>query len=538
MNEEKVAIYCRLSKEDEDKINKGDDSESIQNQKLLLVDYAMAQDWSVHKIYSDDDRKGFDRERPAFNQLLKDAENGLFNIVLCKHQSRFTRDMELAERYLNREFDSWGIRFVSIVDHVDTNIKGTKKARQINSLVNEWYSEDLSNSIKRVFESKMKAGKFLGAYACYGYIKDPKDKHKLIIDDEAASVVREIFRLYLQGNGSYKISAILTERGVPTPSTYKELKGINLKTPNSGKYSTTYGVWALNTVRRILTNKMYLGHMVQGKEKKVSYKSKKVKAVPKDEHIIVENTHTAIIDEKTFYTVQSLMDKKRTVHKPTYGYKGTRDAHLFAGKLRCLDCGSNMHRGTPCRDGKTYHMRCNLSNKTKSNECSPHSIKLNKLTTIVEVRIREIINDYMSNAGNVSVVMESLNNKSTIKKDISQKERELTVIDREIENNNAYIAAAFKEKVKGLLSDEEFVDMKGTIQDEITQHKKRKVRLEEEVASLKLRFNSLGDVEGLLKKFADFEELTHEMVNEFIDYIEIGERTSKNEQEIVIHWLF
>ena len=132
--EDRAGLYCRLSKEDEDKLNKGDDSESIQNQKLLLMDYAMAQGWSVHKIYDDDDRKGFDRDRPKFNQLLEDAERGLFNIVLCKHQSRFTRDMELVERYLHNEFIMWGIRFVSVVDHVDTNVKGNKKARQIYGL--------------------------------------------------------------------------------------------------------------------------------------------------------------------------------------------------------------------------------------------------------------------------------------------------------------------------------------------------------------------------------------------------------------------
>ena len=531
-----TAIYCRLSKEDEDKLNKGDDSESIQNQKLLLMDYAMAQGWSIHKVYSDDDRKGFDRERPAFNQLLQDAEGGKFNIVLCKHQSRFTRDMELVERYLHHEFVEWGVRFVSIVDHVDTNVKGTKKQRQIYGLMNEWYSEDLSENIRAVLKNKVKAGQFIGSFASYGYQKDPKNKHKLIINEETAGIVRGIFDLYLQGNGIQTIANILTDRGVATPSAHNEQKGFYVNASNAGEYSAAYGVWSKSTVRDILKSPVYIGHLVQGTRRKLSYKSKKVVVVPVDEHIVVKNTHEPIVDEKTFYTVNNLLDRKRTVYKPTYGYKG--DLHLFAGRLRCLDCGSTMHKGSPVRSAKTYHIRCKLSHKTKSKECTPHSIKLSTLTSHVEKRIREIIDGYMANEDNTNLIIESLNNKSALKKDIASKEREILALERKIQEENSYIAAAFKEKVKGLLTDEDFIDMRATIQAEIAQYKNRKSRLEEEISSLKFRVNSLGDIEGVIKKYINFDELTHEIVNEFIDYIEIGEKTSDKEQEIVIHWLF
>ena len=144
----KVAIYCRLSEEDKDKLNKDDDSNSIQNQKSMLLHYALSQKWEVYNIYSDDDYTGADRKRPEFNRLLKDAESGNFDIVLCKTQSRFTREMELVEKYINGLFPIWGIRFVGLVDNADTAIKGNKKARQINGLVNEWFLEDMSESIK------------------------------------------------------------------------------------------------------------------------------------------------------------------------------------------------------------------------------------------------------------------------------------------------------------------------------------------------------------------------------------------------------
>jgi len=165
-NSNRAAIYCRLSNEDADK---SDESESIANQKLLLMEYAVSQGFIIHKIYSDDDCSGLDRARPQFNQMLADARNGLFNIILCKTQSRFTRDMELVEKYIHGLFNDWHIRFIGLIDNVDTNVKGNKKARQIYAMINEWYSEDLSENIRAVFRRKMRDGQFLGSFAPFGY---------------------------------------------------------------------------------------------------------------------------------------------------------------------------------------------------------------------------------------------------------------------------------------------------------------------------------------------------------------------------------
>ena len=182
----KVAIYCRLSEEDRNKQLQTDDSESIQNQKMMLRQYAQTHDWEIYDIYSDDDYTGSDRRRPEFNRLLSDAENRKFNIVLCKTQSRFTRELELVEKYIHGLFPVWGIRFVSIVDNADTDIKGNKKSRQINGLVNEWYLEDMSDNIKSVLTNRRVNGLHIGAFALYGYKKDPNQKGHLVIDEEAA----------------------------------------------------------------------------------------------------------------------------------------------------------------------------------------------------------------------------------------------------------------------------------------------------------------------------------------------------------------
>ena len=301
----KVAIYCRLSVED---TAKGDESESIANQKLMLMEYAVNQGFIIYKIYSDEDYSGLDSSRPQFNQMLSDAKNGLFNIILCKTQSRFTRDLELVERYIHGLFIEWHIRFISLIDNIDTNIKGNKKARQIYAMINEWYSEDLSENIRAVFQRKMRDGQFLGPFAPYGYKKDPSDRHKLIIDETAAQVVRQIFALYLQGNGCTKIASILTSQENLPPSAHKTAQGHNFKNPNCDNKSA----WSHNTVKRILRNPTYIGQLVQGRERKLSYKSKKVVLAPKNEWVIVDKNHDPIVDRQSFDAVQNLLNKKKT----------------------------------------------------------------------------------------------------------------------------------------------------------------------------------------------------------------------------------
>ena len=291
-----AALYLRLSKEDIDKINRGDDSESIKNQRLLLTDEAIKRGFVIGDVYSDDDYSGTDSTRPEFNRLIEDAKLKKFNVVLCKTQSRFTRDMEVSEKYIHRVFPLLGIRFIGVVDYVDTDVKGNKKARQINALVNEWYVEDLSENIKAVYRSKMHQGQYLGSFALYGYVKDEADHHKLVIDEEAAEVVRKIFRYCLEGYGVQNICYKLQEEGILTPTDYKRSKGMNFHTPLQAEgYAGKYRLWNPTTIKRILSNEMYIGTLVQGRERKVSYKSKKVVVVPKDEWVMIPDNHEPII---------------------------------------------------------------------------------------------------------------------------------------------------------------------------------------------------------------------------------------------------
>lgn len=301
---EKVAIYCRISVEDEYK--KGE-SESIQNQRILLEDYSNHQDWEIYQIYCDENYSGLDDDRPQFKKMLFEAQQRKFQIIVCKTQSRFTRNMETVEKYIHNLFLVWGIRFVTVVDHIDTNVEGNKKARQLNGLINEWYCEEISENIRAVFKKKMELGQFLGPYASYGYQKSKEDKHHLLVDEKAAKTVKEIYGFYLNGKSIKQIAAILTKRGVLTPSEYKKSNGMDKNRKNI-KYPCR---WSENTIRKILNNQIYTGCIVQGKEKKLNYKSKKVIAVPRHQWIIVENMHEAIIDEETFQKVQLYKSKRK-----------------------------------------------------------------------------------------------------------------------------------------------------------------------------------------------------------------------------------
>ncbi len=286
----RAALYCRLSEEDKTKRTRQEDSVSIQNQKEMLTQYAHEQGWKIVQIYSDEDYAGADRNRPAFRQLLEDAQNRRFDIVLCKTQSRFTRELELVEKYIHGLFPQWGIRFVSVVDHADTENKGNKKSRQINGLVNEWYLEDLSENIRSVLKSRRQNGYHIGAFALYGYRKDPEHKGHLVIDEEAASVVREVFSLFSQGYGKTAIARILNERGIPNPTEYKRLHGLRYQQPH-GKNST---LWRYSAISSMLTNEIYIGNLVQGRYGSVSYKTKQNRPRPQSEWYVVEGTHEAM----------------------------------------------------------------------------------------------------------------------------------------------------------------------------------------------------------------------------------------------------
>lgn len=300
-----AAIYCRLSVEDEKKPGRTGPSESILNQQLLLADYAKKHNLSVYAVYVDENYSGLNPDRPAFCRLLDDARHGRFEVILCKSQSRFTRDMETADTYLNQLFPIWGIRFIGLTDGVDTADERGLKLRQINGLINEWYCDDLSENIRSVLRHKMKAGQFIGSFACYGYAKSKENRHCLVPDPPAAAVVRQIYTWYLEGLSMARIAALLTKSETLRPSQYKRQEGLLFQAPFTEPSNPSSG-WSVSTVKRILSNPVYTGAMVQGREYRPCCKSSKRIRLPKEQWIVVEHTHTPLISREAFCAVTAL----------------------------------------------------------------------------------------------------------------------------------------------------------------------------------------------------------------------------------------
>lgn len=344
----RVAIYTRLSKEDLDK--RETVSESIRNQESMLLSYAEEQGWEVYDIYCDEDYSGvyagYENMRPQFNRMIADASEHKFNIILCKSQSRFSRNMGVIEQYIHGKFAEWGIRFVSLIDNADTEVKGNKKSRQINSLVNEWYVEELSDNIRAVFYNKMTKGECLMAFAPYGYKKDPNRKNHLVINPNTAPVVEQIFKWHTEGYGAAKISRMLNDMQIPCPRKQQEIDGIR-KTCIYAPDDT--GKWSSTSISDILHNQAYCGDVVQHTMEKVSYKSRKRRKLSRNDWIVKKDMHEPIVSREMFEETQVRCTKRR---KST----GMGKVHILSGKVFCHYCGKPMQKNNS--KGSYEYLRC------------------------------------------------------------------------------------------------------------------------------------------------------------------------------------
>ena len=520
----RVAIYCRLSAEDKNKKNLSDDSVSILNQKELLTDYAEKNNWDIYDIYSDDDYSGLSTERPEFNRMIKDAEQRKFDIILCKNQSRFTRDLEILSKYLYKKFMLWNITFKSIEDSIDTSDAKNMLFSQFHGIMNESYSSKNSESIKTIFRFKQGKGDFIGSFAPYGYDKDPNNKNKLIIDEEAAFVVKQIFKLYLEGNGTKRIASMLNEEGILNPTKYKQERGslyVNRSIKND------YGLWNKTTVTRMLKNEMYIGNMVQHKREKTSYKLKVVRNLEKDKHIIVNETHEAIIDKEIFSLVQ---DRIKSNKRSTVEGK----VHIFSGKVKCMDCGSTMVK---CCNGKDYnYLRCKLYEEApKKKLCQSHSIRLDHLEEVVANELSKHINK-LCDTDRICIELVRLYKKND---KVEHEKKSLKQILKEIETKKRAIRELYSDKANGRLSQEQYNEFYVAFSSEVEVLIVRRDSLQSSINKFSDEVDCFEKYASIIDKYKNLEMLTHIMAIELIDYIEIGVLDkNKNEREIKIHWKF
>ena len=519
----KVAIYCRLSEEDRNKQNINDDSESIQNQKSILVQYAVEKSWEIYNIYSDDDYAGADRNRPAFKKLISDAENKKFDIVLCKTQSRFTREIELVEKYIHTLFPIWGIRFISVVDNADTEIKGNKKARQINGLINEWYLEDMSENIKSVLTNRRVNGNHIGAFALYGYKKNPDKRGHLIIDEEAAETVREVFNLFASGHGKISIARMLNSRGIPNPTKYKRLKGLRYSQPKG----STGTLWKYFSISNMLTNEIYIGNMVQGKYGSVSYKTKQNQPIPKDKWIRVEGTHEPIIDMDLWNRVQELIKIKA---KPFVA----GNIGLFSKKVKCLNCGYFVRASK--KDDKHRYLQCQTRHVDK-NACVGAFVSVDKLKSIIIAELQKLLNDYLDKENLAESISQIDNTPQTehykkIEINIAEYKKQIAGFDKGVKD-------LYLDKVKGIINDEQFVEYSKDFHAEKNNLEKIVAELQDKVDTHNKKSQANTDLLQLAEEYSNIVDLERETVDKLIDCIYIGKRDpDTKELPVEIHWNF
>lgn len=359
----RAALYARLSREDGDKL----ESDSIANQKALLERFAAGQpDLQVVSLYIDDGYTGTNFRRPDFRRMIEDIEAGRVNCVIVKDLSRFGRDYIDVGRYLERWFPEHGVRFLAVNDSIDSEAGPYDMLLPVKNVFNEQYARDISRKVKSAVQTKQKQGAFIGAFASYGYRKDPQDHNRLVVDPCAAAVVRRIFDLFEQGTGKVRIARILNEEGVPCPSEYKRLNGERYS--NGRKLSgTTY--WTYATVHRILKNQMYIGNMEQGRAPRQTMHGR-AKQLDRSQWTVVEGTHEAIIGPGQWQRVQTLLSKNTRI----LGFD--QNVSPFAGFLRCGDCGRAMSKTS--HPGGIYYC-CGSYKRYGPAVCSRHGISHREL---------------------------------------------------------------------------------------------------------------------------------------------------------------
>ena len=523
----RVGIYERLSDEDRDKANKEDNSESIKNQRhLLMAEVEKRPDFILVDEYCDEDLSGAGTYRPEFERLIRDCENGKIDVVLCKSQSRFSRDMEIIEKYLHNKFIVWGVRFISLADNADTNNKGNKKSRQINGLVNEWYLEDVSNNIRSAFDTKMRHGEFISPFASFGYEVSTEDNNKLVVDPVAAEIVKDIFDLYLTGLGFTGIAKYLNSKNIPCPSLYKYRKGIKLNVISNRPREEIK--WTTNAIKTILTNELYLGHLIQGKRTTVSYKNHKIKHKDKSEWIKIENTHEAIIDEETFNKVQVAM-KERT--KPM---KATGVVHIFSGKVFCLECKHYMRKKN---SSKHEYLVCS-NNRDGYDDCiNKSSIRYDLLAELVLEAINKKIKKFYDE--------EELNNLDSKKKEtrfsskIKSLEKQRADVEKEVAKTRNYLKSLYEDKVNGVITTEQFKDLIADYNKNEDKYSNQINSINNEIAYYKMKEESSKNNKKIFSKYQELKELNRVIVDEFIDKIYIGKLNEEtNSRDIQIKWNF
>jgi site-specific DNA recombinase len=511
----RVGLYMRLSREDGDK----EESSSVTNQREMLKRYVSEQpNFFIVKEYVDDGWTGANFDRPKFKEMIADIEAGIIDTVITKDLSRLGRERLGVGHYTEIYFPEHNVRYIALLDNIDTYFDaGMNDMAPFKGVINDMYVRDISKKIRSSLIERKKAGNFLGVTAPYGYQKDPNNKFHLIINEKEAEVVKRVFRLYLEGNGLTRIAQILTKDGIPVPGESRDIG----KTRRTALYSS----WKQTTIRRILDNRVYLGELVQFKRRKINYKSKRRITVPEEERYICRGTHETIIDEESFNAVQNILKKNKS-------FKGSKHDYLFKGLLFCSECGARLNvtysNYALKRYGEyRYTTICYSYSRLYSDICTRHSNSIPELEEVLIKHIKEVCSRYINENLQDELISMAKKQKQFELKQITN-EKKLETLEQKISDIGLYIKNLYMDKVKGVVSENDYVSLVADFTKDRDNLIKEKEELIKIINNQKPQIDETAKIEKLAKEFLSLEKPTKQLLNELIEKITISENKKIN----------
>lgn len=515
--------YCRLSRDDE---NYGT-SVSIETQRKVLEDYCQAHGYTIGDFYCDDGVSGVTYDRPEFKRMMEDVKNGVINMVIVKDLSRLGRNYIETGKLIEEVFPENGVRFIAIADDVDSEKENLDLDLMlpIKNIINQFYPADISRKTRQAFRTKAMHGEFIGTYAPYGYRKSDADKHVLVPDEMTAPILVEIFEMAAyKGYGYNKISKVLRQRKILTPTAYRmRLEGV---TYDKDPYD-----WNLLSVRKILENQVYLGHTINGKKKKVSFKSKRVIPMPEDKWIIVPNTHEPLISEKLWEDAHARLATRKRTSK-------VGQVNMFAGLIKCDRCGKAL---TLANDSKhTNFFACNTYKRKGKEACTFHYIRYEYLYQVILEDIQSKLQSIHRNEDAfVKAVLKKLGSNTNQKAERAKHEMES--INARLKTLEAKFDKLYDDRLEGFISDKKFREMAAKCEAEQEQLSARLDELKERINQQEeVKLNVARFIETV-HEYADVTALDKEILNHLIDKIVVSDRVKTDTgftQKITIYYRF
>lgn len=531
-----AGIYCRLSSEDA----ADHESMSISNQRELLCDHVKRQGWEIGSVYVDDGYSGVNFQRPGFQEMIADIEAGKINLVICKDLSRLGRNYILCGQYTEIYFPERNVRFIALNDNVDTiNAPSSMDITPFRHILNDMYSKDMSAKTKSSLRTKALRGEFLGSLDPYGYLRDPKDKHKLIVNEETAPIVRRMFEMCVGGIGSRSIAMALNDDGILCPSEYTRWRKHD---PEKDGVFERKVFWQRTYVKAMLENEIYIGNMVNGRHKSPSYRTKTCVSTDREDWIIVEDTHEPIISRELFDEAQKATEFRRCLRSNATTPETEAQKDIFQGLFKCADCGTSMHLH---RTGnrKYYYYVCRKHHNLGKYGCSSHYMNRDKFHELVLADIRKHAQIFAEDTQRAAEELAARIGYDDEKK-LAKTKTELANSRKQLASLDVKLKRAYEDNMSGKLPDHIFSMLVGNYDDE-------KAALQTAVREMEQRIekarNAQADAQRfaeLIQKYVSFEKLDSFMLHELIERITIwetpgmGRKRKGKEKVITIYYKF